>query len=104
MSLNIYQAALTLRLEYGHLDGIEVEACTDAYTNLYFIHHDALHTLLGAAPEEEQEPIVLAAEMLLGGVDIFLDVDLDELTTRLASIERETMELFMEFYSGWFNQ
>lgn len=103
MSLNIYQAALALRLEYGHL-GIEVEACEDTYTNLYFIHHDALHTFLGAEPREEHEPLVLAAEMLLGGVDITIEIDLDELTTRLASISVETMELLIEFYSGWFNQ
>jgi len=103
-TFNIYQAALTLRTNYSHLDGLLTEPTEDAYTNLYFMFHDALHTLLGQPPYEEYEPIVLSAEMLLGGVDITLDIDLDILTTLIGTLPTETLEILMDFYTNWFNR
>lgn len=101
--MNLYQAALQLRIDYAHT-GIELGASEDAYTNLYFVHHDALHTFLSCPPQLEYEPIVLSAELLLGGKDLLPGVDVDEVANRLGSIPTEVLELLINFYTGWFAQ
>lgn len=102
--LNVFQAALALRINYEHVDGFSTEAVDDVQVNMYLIMHDSLHTYLGLKPELEDEPMVLAAEQLLGGVNITQKVDLDELTTRLGNINEEAMELLIDFYSQHFAQ
>jgi hypothetical protein len=106
-TLNIFQAAIKLRDEYAHT-GIELEATDCPQTNLYFIFHDALHTYLGAAPEEAQEPLVLATEMVLGGMDhtanpMLAQVTPDEISTKLAAIDADVLEILIDFYTAYFN-
>lgn len=104
--MNIYQAALKLRQDYAHT-GIELEATDCVTTNLYFIFHDALHTYLGAAPQESDEPLVLATEMVLGGLDYTSNstftVTPDEISSALALIESEVLEVLITFYTNYFN-
>ena len=102
-NLNIFQAATKLRTDYAHLDGLITDCVENQYTNLYFIFHDALHTLLGQPPHQEYENIVLAAEMLLGGIDINIDIDIDYLTTLIANLPDTTIEILISFYTDWFN-
>lgn len=105
-TMNIYQAALQLRNDYAHT-GIDTDACDDAATNLYFIMHDALHTYVGARPQESDEPIVLATEMVLGGQDysvvpLLADVTPDEISTALSNINPDMIEFMMDFYTQHF--
>lgn len=104
MNTNIYQAALALRDKYAHVEGFETESCGDPYTDLYFIYHDSLHYYLGMPPDAEHEPVVLAAEMLLGEQDIILDVDIDTLTNLLGALPSERLEILISFYTRWFNR
>lgn len=104
--MNIYQAALKLRLDYEH-EGIMLDATEDAQTNLYFIFHDALHTYLSAAPKEEYEPIVLATELVLGGLEyttnkMLKDVSAEEISTKLSLIDSEILEILIDFYTERF--
>jgi len=105
--MNIYQAALKLRLDYEET-GIIVDAVEDKETNLYFIFHDALHTYLNLAPVEKDEPIVLATELVLGGQDYSTNsmlekVTADDISNRLSKIPSEIIELLIEFYTKRFN-
>jgi hypothetical protein len=105
--MNIYQAALKLRQDYAHT-GINLESTDCPQTNLYFIFHDSLHTYLGAAPEENSEHIVLATEMVLGGLDYTANATLsavtaEEISTKLASIDADTLEILIDFYTAYFN-
>ena len=105
MTLNIFQAAYELRYNESAAADLNVESCGDAYTDLYFIHHDALHTFLGLPPEHEYESMVLATELLLGGQDFsHLNVDGIKLSEGLQKLESETLEFFLSFYEGWFNR
>ena len=105
-TMNIYQAALQLRIDYAHT-GIDTQACDDAATNLYFIMHDALHTYVGARPQESDEPIVLATEMVLGGQDYsvvpaLVNITADEISAALGNINPDMVESMIDFYTQYF--
>lgn len=101
--MNIYQAALKLREDYAHT-GIELEATEDAYTNLYFVMHDALHTYLGCPPELDSEPQVLATELVLGGQEHNFNINPNVIADGLASIPSEVLEVYIDFYTAWFSR
>ncbi len=102
--MNIYQAALSLRDNYGHLEGVVTAPTGSAGEDLYFIFHDALHSLLGQPPSEEYEPIVLATELLLGSQDwSTLYADGAHLSALLSQVPTETVEVLIDFYTKWFN-
>ena len=105
--MNIYQAALKLRQDFAHT-GIELEATTNPDANLYFVFHDALHTYLGARPQESDEPIVLATELVLGGqewqqVELLKDVNPDEISKGLSNIPSDMLEIYIEFYTNYYS-
>lgn len=105
MTMNIYQAALKLREDYAHTN-ITTDYVAD--NNLYLVFHDALHTLLGCAPEEAYEPQVLATEMILGGVDyttipLLSNLSADLLSNSIASIDTATLEVLIDFYTNYFS-
>jgi hypothetical protein len=103
--MNVYQAALSLRDRYENVEGFMTEAMKDKAINAYFIYHDALHSLLGLAPEEEFEPQVLATELVLGGLDhSFPSVTPEMISNGLASIDAANLEDLIAFYSAWFNK
>jgi hypothetical protein len=101
--MNVYQAALKLRQDYAHVEGFVNYAVEDQAANAYLIYHDALHSLLGLAPEEEFEPIVISIELLLGGQDALPGVSADVLSMALSSLEDEALDDFVEFYTAHFN-
>lgn len=102
-TLNIYQAALELRNTYAHT-GIELDYVGCPITNTYFIHHDAIHYYTGLEPKEVDEPLALAAELVLGGQDYSttITVDAQELSKVLANIPTEVVEELIAFYTEWF--
>lgn len=107
-TMNIYQAALQLRSDYGHLDGVETECTTNPDANLYFIFHDALHTYTGALPQESDEPLVLATELVLGGqeyshVAYLSTVTPDQVSTALAGINPDMIEHMIDFYTAYYS-
>ena len=104
--MNIYQAALKLRLDYAHTS-IETEATTNADANLYFVFHDALHTYCGARPQESDEPLVLAIELILGGqeydhIPMLAKVTADEVSAALGNINPDMVEYMMDFYTAYY--
>lgn len=106
-TMNIYQAALQLRLDYAHT-GIETGATTDAATNLYFVMHDTLHTYTGALPQESDEPLVLACELVLGGqewahVEFLSQVDPADVSAGLAKINPDMLEYMIAFYTAHYS-
>lgn len=105
--MNIYQAALKLRLDYEG-SGIMLEATEDKITNLYFVFHDALHTYLNAAPVVEEEPLVLAAELVLGGQEysnnkMLQEVSADDISSSLSKIPADILEILIDFYTQRFS-
>ncbi len=103
--MNIFQAALKLREDFAHT-GIDLEYA--GANNLYLIFHDALHYFLGAEPKEEDEPIVLVAELLFGGkewdnIPALSNVDIDDLITRISQINSELVEIFIDFYTNYYS-
>ncbi len=101
--MNVYQLALAFRQYYAGT-GISEGAVEDMYTNTYFIFHDSLHWALGQRPEQQFEPLVLSAELLFGGKDILPNVDIDTLTSLIAGLNPELVEVYIDFYTNWFNQ
>ena len=107
-TMNIYQAALQLRIDYAHTR-IKTNASKNAAINLYFIMHDALHTYIGARPQQSDEPIVLATELVLGGKDysvvpMLADITADEISDALASINTEMIQYMIDFYTQHFSR
>ena len=105
--MNIYQAALDLRIKFAHT-GINLEAAECVKINTYFIHHDSLHTYLGARPQKSDEPIVVATELVLGGQDwdhlpLLADVSPEDISTGLAGIPEDQLEFLIEFYTDYFS-
>ena len=101
--MNIYQAALQLRQDYAHTD-IQSQAIDDQEGNLYLIVHDALHTYLNARPQESDEALVLATELVLGGQEYthlpyLATITPDQISTALASINTENLEYLIEYYT-----
>jgi hypothetical protein len=103
-TLNIYQAALALRTAFAHT-GIELGYAGEDEVNTYFIHHDAMHYYTGLEPKEVDEPLALAAELVLGGQDYnaIITVDAQELSKVLANIPAEVVEELIGFYTDWYN-
>jgi hypothetical protein len=102
--MNVYQAALKLREDYAHVDGFMTDVAVNEKFNAYFIYHDALHSLLGLAPEEEFESQVLATELILGGKDYsFIKVSKEDITEGLSSSSSDNLEDLIAFYTAYFN-
>lgn len=103
-TLNIYQAALELRNNYAHT-GIELGYVGADDVNTYFVHHDAIHYYTGLEPKEVDEPLALAAELVLGGQDYSttITVDAQELSKVLANIPTEVVEELIAFYTEWYS-
>lgn len=102
-TLNIYQAALQFRNTYAHT-GIELDYVGCRVTNTYFIHHDAVHYYTGLV--EADEPLALAAELVLGGQDYsaIITVDAQELSKVLSNIPTSVVEELIAFYTEWYSE
>jgi hypothetical protein len=102
--MNVYQAALKLREDYAHVDGFMTDVAVNEEVNAYFIYHDALHALLGLAPEEEFEPQVLATELVLGGKDYsFTKVSKEDISEGLSSLSSDNLKDLTSFYTAYFS-